>query len=159
MHICGGIGYRHFDAIHSAGAPLHRICIPAYTHRIPNGMPGHHIATNIKTTTRGTTPQWNTTTLVGTYLRHVMDASPQHNPQSGGGRKVLRPYGQNSCGSDGWIFVAAVAYLKACIFVAESVTGISMRFTPLALRYIASAYRPTHIASLTGCPGPFPLGR
>ena len=27
-----------------------------------------------------------------------------------------------------------------------------MRFTPLALRYIASAYRPTHIASLMGCP-------
>ena len=27
---------------HSAGAPLHRICIPAYTHRIPNGMPRYH---------------------------------------------------------------------------------------------------------------------
>ena len=25
---------------HSAGAPLHRICIPAYTHRIPKGYPG-----------------------------------------------------------------------------------------------------------------------
>ena len=51
--------------------------------------------------------------------------------------------------------MASVAYLKACIFVAESVTGISMRFTPLALRCLASAYRPTHIASLkepTPCP-------
>ena len=81
---------------HSAGAPLHRICIPAYTHRIPNGMPGHHIATNIKTTTRGTTPQWNTTTLVGTCLWHVMGANPQHNPQSGGGRKVLRALKKSS---------------------------------------------------------------
>lgn len=35
-------GYRHFDAIHSAGAPQHRICITAYTHRVPNGMPGCH---------------------------------------------------------------------------------------------------------------------
>ena len=45
-------------------------------------------------------------------------------------------------------FVARVAYLTACVNGGQSVTGISMRFTPLALRYIASAYRPTHIASL-----------
>ena len=38
----GGIGYRHFDAIPLRWRSTSSHLIPAYTHRIPNGMPRYH---------------------------------------------------------------------------------------------------------------------